>query len=165
MSFNPRSLDVAFIKPLAEGFQAHHDDQTGIFKMPLYDHPYVMHMPLAIFFVCTLPLHPSLVYVAYMSMVAMLYVMQMSHRWAHMPAGALHPVVRGLQRSRLLIRESEHGEHHHPPYQRNFCIMTGLFNRPLNAIVHVFGARSHLWILVFLATCFVPIALGALIPQ
>ena len=126
---NPRSPDVAFIKPLAEGFQAHHDDQTGIFKMPLYDHPYVMHMPLAIFFVCTLPLHSSLVYVAYISMAAMLHVMQMSHRWAHMPAGALHPVARGLQRSRLLIRENEHGEHHHPPYQRNFYIMTGMFNR------------------------------------
>ncbi len=162
---NPRSLDVAVIKPLAQGFQSHHEDPSGIYKMPLYKHLYVIHMPLTIFFVFALPVHSSLVYVAWVAMVVMLHLMQMSHRWAHMRAGALHPLSRGLQRARLLVGRSEHLEHHRPPYERNFCIMSGMFNRPLNGVVRVFGARSHLWNLAFLATCFMPLVLALLMPH
>jgi len=90
---NPRSLDIAFIKPLAEGFQPHHEDPAGIYKMSLYNHLYVIHMPLTLFFPFALLFHIPLGYVTWVTMVAMLHLMQMSHRWAHMPPKSLHPVL------------------------------------------------------------------------
>jgi hypothetical protein len=48
---NPRSLELPSIRALAEGFQRHHENPTGIYEMPLYQHIYVMHMPLTLLFV------------------------------------------------------------------------------------------------------------------
>ena len=93
-------------------------------------------------------------------MVAMLHLMQMGHRWAHIPAERRSGMVTAMQGVGFIIGQPEHDQHHVPPYKKDFCIMTGMCNRPLNATVRVFGATSHLWILVFLATCFVPVAVG-----
>lgn len=55
---------------------------------------------------------------------------------------------------------SPEAKHHVDPYERDFCIMSGLCNRPLNVAAGLFGVRSHGWILVFLLTCTVPIGAG-----
>lgn len=157
---NPRSLDIPFIKPLAEGFQGHHNDPDGIFEMGLYQHLYVMHLPLTLLFIAVLPLHTPLVYVAYLSMVAMLHLMQMSHRWAHVPDDKRSSFVTALQRARFIIPFANHDKHHHPPYERDFCIMSGWCNGPLNVMARAFGVRSHAWMAVFLVACVVPLASG-----
>lgn len=158
---NPRSLDIKFIAPLAQGFQNHHADSEKIFReLTLYQHLYVMHLPLTLFFLAVVPFHEPLVYVAFLSMVAMLHLMQMSHRWAHIPDAQRGGFVTALQRVRFLIPYHVHARHHVDPYERNFCIMSGLCNPPLNAAASVFGVRSHAWIAVFLVACFIPIAAG-----
>ncbi len=154
---NPRSLEIKLIEGLADGFQKHHDNPRSITEMPLYQHLYVMHLPLTLLFVAVLPFHTPLVYVVFLSMVLWLHVMQMSHRWAHARKKQLPPVAGLLQRAHLLIDFPAHAKHHREPYSKDFCIMNGLFNRPLNGVVRVFGNRSHAWIGVFLAVCFTPL--------
>lgn len=155
---NPRSLDIKLIESLADGFQKHHADPKAITQLPLYEHLYVMHLPLTLLFFAVLPLHTPLVYVVFLSMVLWLHVMQMSHRWAHATPKQLPPGTRSLHRMKLLIDFPAHAKHHREPYEKDFCIMNGLCNRPLNALVRTFGRTGHGWIAVFFLICLTPLA-------
>lgn len=155
---NPRSLELNAIESLADGFQKHHADPRGITELPLYEHLYVMHLPLTLLFLAVLPFHTSLVYVVFLSMVLWLHVMQMSHRWAHARKKQLPPIAALLQRANLLIDFPAHAKHHREPYSKDFCIMNGLFNRPLNSVVRRVGNTSHAWIGIFFAVCLTPLA-------
>ena len=54
------------------------------------------------------------------------------HQWAH---DADRPaVVRWLQRSRLILSGPAHSVHHGAPYASHYCILTGWWNRPLEAL-------------------------------
>jgi ubiquitin-conjugating enzyme E2 variant len=145
---NPRSLDIALIRVLAAGFQAHHENPSGIYQMPLYKHLYVMHMPLTIVFFIILPFHDARMHLTFLSMVFALHLMQMARR---------------LQRAGILVRGTQHRIHHAPPFDKNFCIMTGICNRPLNAAVSRFGATTHWWMPVFLVAAMSPFALAWLL--
>ncbi len=160
---NPRSLELSSIRVLAAGFQAHHDNPSGIYQMPLYKHLYVMHMPLTIVFFIVLPFHDARMYFAFLSMVLSLHLMQMAHLWAHLPIEKLPASVRRLQQAGILLRGSQHSVHHAPPFDKNFCIMTGLCNRPLNALVSRFGATTHWWMPVFLVAAMSPFAMAWLL--
>ena len=54
------------------------------------------------------------------------------HQWAHMAAPP--PVVRVLQRARLLLGRQSHAVHHARPYDARYCITTGWCNAVLDAI-------------------------------
>jgi len=157
---NPRSLDIPPIKPLAEGFQRHHRKPWKIFEMSLYEHLFVMHLPLAIFAVVALPFNDSHLFVAYLGMAFSLHLMQMAHRWAHLPPEELNAVVRGLQRARILIPKHVHDSHHEEPFDKNFCIMSGLFNWPLNVVVRNTSRFSHAWIVVFMLVALIPVGVA-----
>src|SRR5687767_12749044 len=75
---NPRSLDLAPIRGLAQGFQRHHQNPSNIYEMPLYQHLYVMHMPLTLLFVAVLPFQDAGMFVVFLSMVVGLHIMQMA---------------------------------------------------------------------------------------
>lgn len=157
---NPRSLDIGPIKPLAEGFQRHHRKPEKIFEMSLYEHLFVMHLPLTIFAVVVLPFNDSHLFVAFLSMVGSLHLMQMAHRWAHLPPERLPVVVRVLQRIRVLLPKSVHDNHHQDPFDKNFCIMTGTFNGPLNVVVRNTSRFSHAWIGVFFLVSLIPVGVA-----
>ena len=155
---NPRSLDVAALRGLAEGFQRHHDNPAKIYEMPLYEHLYVMHLPLTIVFAVVAVIGHGHVHFVALCMVLALHLMQMAHLWAHLPAERVPAAVRGLQRVGLLLTKAKHDDHHTEPFDKNFCIMTGLANRPLNAVVGVVGGRTHWWNAAFLALAATPLA-------
>jgi len=155
---NPRSLKLAPIRGLAEGFQRHHEKPANIYEMPLYQHLYVMHMPLTFLFVAVLPFQNPSMHVVFLSMVVGLHLMQMCHLWAHLPAERVPGPVRLLQKVGVLLSKREHDLHHSPPYDRDFCIMTGVCNRPLNAAVSVIGPTTHWWLAIFLVTALSPLA-------
>lgn len=157
---NPRSLDVGPIRGLAEGFQRHHESPSRIYEMPLYEHLYVMHLPLTFLFVAVLGVADGRTYVVFLSMVLSLHVMQMGHLWAHLPPTRVPAVVRGFQRVGVLLSKREHDLHHTPPFDRHFCIMTGICNRPLNAAVAVVGPTTHWWNAIFLAAAAAPLGVG-----
>lgn len=154
---NPRSLDVGPIRGLAQGFQRHHKNPAKIYTMPLYEHLYVMHLPLTILFFVVLPFGESLLHVVFLSFVAALHLMQMAHLWAHLPPERVPRLVRGLQRAHLILSKPQHDKHHTPPYDKDFCIMTGMCNRPLNVAVAVIGGTTHWWNAIFLCVAVTPL--------
>ncbi len=160
---NPRSLALRPIAGLAEGFQRHHKNPAKIYEMPLYQHLYVMHMPLTITFLVVAPLQNPGMHVAFLSMVAGLHLMQMAHLWAHLPPQNVPRLARALQRAGILLAKPEHDSHHRDPYDRNFCIMTGLFNRPLNRAVRLAGPTTHWWLAGFLLVALSPLAAAFLL--
>lgn len=160
---NPRSLDIDAIRGLAEGFQRHHEDPTNIYRMPLYEHLYVMHLPLTLMFFILLPFHEPRMYVVFLTAVVSLHVMQMAHLWAHAPAARVPKVVRRLQKFKLLLGKAQHGRHHRPPYNKNFCILTGMCNPLLNSAVAVIGHTTHWWNAVFLVVAVAPLMLAFLL--
>lgn len=157
---NPRSLDVAPIRGLAEGFQRHHDTPSNIYEMPLYQHLYVMHMPLTLFFLVVLPFHESLMYVVFLSMCGSLHLMQMAHLWAHLGPEQVPAPVQMLQRARILLSKPQHDKHHTAPYEKDHCIMTGMCNPVLNLATRVFGGTSHWWNAAFIAVALSPLAVA-----
>ena len=54
------------------------------------------------------------------------------HQWAHMPAPPL--LVRRLQDYGFLLGRDDHAAHHAGAFDRHYCITTGWWNRPLEAI-------------------------------
>lgn len=157
---NPRSLEVGFLRGLAEGFQRHHQNPAKIYEMPLYEHLYVMHLPLMIVFILVAFFADARMHVVALSMVFALHLMQMAHLWAHVPPEKVPAPVRLLQRGRLLLSKAQHDVHHTPPHDRDFCIMTGMCNRPLNAVVRVVGGTTHWWNAAFLAVAASPLAVA-----
>ena len=119
-----------------------------------------MHLPLTIFAAVVIPFNDAHLFVVYLGMVASLHLMQMAHRWAHLPEDRVPTPVRWLQRARLLIGKPAHDAHHDDPFDKNFCIMTGMFNRPLNWVVKNTSRFSHAWIAVFLLTSLIPAAIA-----
>jgi hypothetical protein len=157
---NPRSLKLPPIRGLAEGFQRHHEKPANIYEMPLYQHLYVMHMPLTFLFVAVLPFRNAGMHVVFLSMVVGLHLMQMAHLWAHLPPDKVPAVVRGLQKARVLLGKPRHDLHHTPPFDKDFCIMTGVCNRPLNLAVSLLGPTTHWWLAVFAASALSPLVLA-----
>lgn len=59
---------------------------------------------------------------------------QQFHAWAHSTKSKLPPIVVALQDSGLLVSRIYHGAHHRPPYNNNYCIVSGVWNRFLDKI-------------------------------
>lgn len=57
---------------------------------------------------------------------------QQFHAWAHGTKSKLHPLVVTLQDSGILVSRSMHGAHHRPPYNNNYCIVSGACNEFLD---------------------------------
>ena len=157
---NPRSLALAPIRGLAQGFQRHHENPANIYEMPLYQHLYVMHMPLTFLFLAVLPFQDGGMYIVFLSMVIGLHIMQMAHLWAHLPPERVPGVVRVLHKAHVLLSKPQHDLHHTPPFDKDFCIMTGICNRPLNLIVRLIGPTTHWWLAIFLAAALSPLLLA-----
>lgn len=162
---NPRSLKLGPIRGLAEGFQRHHESPAKIYEMPLYQHLYVMHMPLTLLFVAILPFHNVGMYVVFLSLVVGLHLMQLAHLWAHLPAERVPAPVRVLQNARVLLQKPQHDLHHTPPFNKDFCIMTGICNRPLNAVVSVIGPTTHFWLAIFVVVALAPMLVAFLVTR
>jgi hypothetical protein len=54
------------------------------------------------------------------------------HQWAHMSTPPRAVAI--LQAARLLLRPHEHARHHGSPYDGEYCITTGWWNPPLDAV-------------------------------
>ena len=59
---------------------------------------------------------------------------QQFHAWSHMKKSQLPSVVVALQDFGLLIGRRQHGAHHRPNFEGNYCIVSGLWNAPLDAV-------------------------------
>jgi len=50
------------------------------------------------------------------------------HKWAHCDLEQLHPIVRGLQRTGLILSPEHHKTHHTAPFETYYCITHGMLN-------------------------------------
>jgi hypothetical protein len=57
---------------------------------------------------------------------------QQFHAWAHTTKSRLPPLVVALQDAGLLVSRSQHATHHRPPYDNNYCIVSGVWNEFLD---------------------------------
>ncbi|KAL6999317.1 Fatty acid desaturase 4, chloroplastic [Sarracenia purpurea var. burkii] len=53
---------------------------------------------------------------------------QQFHAWAHGTQSRLPPLVVALQDAGVIVSRSEHAAHHRPPYNNNYCIVSGVWN-------------------------------------
>lgn len=164
---NPNFIGQAPIDSLCRGFQEHHLDPTLIYKMPVFEHVRVMCMPLIFVFILSMPLEflagktiPSF-HVYFLCLSFNLAYMQLCHRWAHLPPKMRTPAIRFLQDNKLALSAGNHLNHHGAPFLKNFCIMNGMCNPILNAIVKtpMFHPHSKIWALLFCFASYSPSAL------
>ncbi|KAL2247611.1 UNVERIFIED_CONTAM: Fatty acid desaturase 4, chloroplastic [Sesamum indicum] len=57
---------------------------------------------------------------------------QQFHAWSHTPKWKLPPLVVALQGAGIILGRAEHAAHHRPPYNSNYCIVSGVLNRFLD---------------------------------
>ncbi|GAV68635.1 Kua-UEV1_localn domain-containing protein [Cephalotus follicularis] len=57
---------------------------------------------------------------------------QQYHAWAHGTKSRLPPLVVALQDMGVLVSRSQHATHHRPPYNNNYCIVSGVWNEFLD---------------------------------
>jgi hypothetical protein len=56
------------------------------------------------------------------------------HNWSHMRTSKIPAVGKALQKVGLAIGKREHGQHHGMPWNSDYCIVSGIMNKPLDAI-------------------------------
>ncbi|XP_022943161.1 fatty acid desaturase 4, chloroplastic [Cucurbita moschata] len=57
---------------------------------------------------------------------------QQFHAWAHDKKSQLPPLVVAMQDAGLLVSRLQHSAHHRPPYNNNYCIVSGIWNKLLD---------------------------------
>ncbi|XP_074309563.1 fatty acid desaturase 4, chloroplastic-like [Silene latifolia] len=57
---------------------------------------------------------------------------QQFHAWAHSTKSKLPQIVVALQDVGVLVSRSQHAAHHRPPYNGNYCIVSGVWNKYLD---------------------------------
>lgn len=57
---------------------------------------------------------------------------QQFHAWAHMKKGQLPGLVLALQDAGVLVSRKAHGAHHRPPFEGNYSIVSGIWNKTLD---------------------------------
>lgn len=69
---------------------------------------------------------------------------QQFHAWAHMKKSQIPLVVLALQEAGVLVSRKAHGAHHRPPFEGNYCIVSGIWNKVLDRSgLGVFQKAEH----------------------
>jgi hypothetical protein len=130
----------------AERFQWHHDEPNKVvtdtwltFLSPVF----MILCPAAtywMFFPKEVVLRTFTIY-----MIPGAFLMMCAHRWSHQVPHRLHPVVKAMQHTGLLISGEEHCLHH-ATYDRNFAIFSGVTNPFFNALTRITGEKHPIWV-------------------
>ena len=147
----------AFRAP-AIGFQEHHRDPTLIYRMSAYDHVKPITSTICLNWVAAQIFHRHPLHHVYQIWLGVLLVLlQLAHRWAHMPRRMIPPAVARLQSWRLLVTPAEHLRHHHAPYEIDFAIATGWTNVILNpAVKRLLPPHRTEWAVIFVLLAALP---------
>jgi ubiquitin-conjugating enzyme E2 variant len=126
-----------------DAFQGHHQRPWTITKREFCNNIHAIARPTAIFLApfLVLPSHPFAD--SFLGIFLGFIVMsQQIHAWAHMKKSQLPKLVLELQERGFLVSRKMHGAHHKPPYDVNYCILSGAWN-PLLANYDVFKALER----------------------
>ncbi|XVF03905.1 hypothetical protein REPUB_Repub05bG0033700 [Reevesia pubescens] len=116
-----------------EGFQGHHKSPWGITRRQFANN---LHVPARIITLTLLPINilcNDPVIQGFVSICAGgIMFSQQFHAWSHGTKSKLHPLVVALQDAGVLVSRSQHSAHHRPPYNSNYCIVSGVWNKLLD---------------------------------
>ena len=116
-------------------FQGHHRQPWSITIRGAANNLYPLAKPSIVFLLgcIALPFGP-LTKAFLSSFICFVVLSQHFHRLAHMRPGRVSPLVRTLQKSGLLVSVAEHNAHHRVPFNSNYCIVNGMWNKPLDEV-------------------------------
>ncbi|HTA19308.1 MAG TPA: fatty acid desaturase family protein [Polyangia bacterium] len=132
-------LGAGFVKP----FRFHHVDQKDITRHDFIEtngNNCILSVLLMLHVAILMPRAPGFFfyYGAVMFSIALFTLgTNQFHKWAHSDPATLGPIVRGLQRSGLILSPEHHVTHHTAPYETYYCITHGMLN-PLLARARFF---------------------------
>lgn len=116
-----------------DAFQGHHQRPWTITKREFANNIHAIARPAGIFLAPFLlfPSHPF--GDSFLALFLGLVVMsQQIHSFSHMKKSQLPDYIVSLQDNGVLLSRKMHGTHHRPPYDVNYCIVSGLWNSFLN---------------------------------
>ncbi|XP_073154127.1 fatty acid desaturase 4, chloroplastic-like [Henckelia pumila] len=139
-----------------ESFQSHHHQPWSISKRQLANN---LHLPAAWVTAAVWPVNIVSRDPVLLGFVAVfaggIMFSQLFHAWAHTPKGKLPPLAAALQDVGIIVGRGQHAAHHKPPYNGNYCILSGLWNRfldkykffvGLETVLHaVLGVKPRSW--------------------
>jgi ubiquitin-conjugating enzyme E2 variant len=137
-------LGPGFVKP----FRFHHVDQKDITRHDFIEtngNNCIVSVLLMLHVAVLMPKVPGFwfYYGALMFSIALFTLgTNQFHKWAHTDVDKLHPVVRWLQRSGLILSPEHHVTHHTAPYATYYCITHGMLNPLLARIGFFRGAEK-----------------------
>jgi len=116
-----------------EAFQGHHEEPWTITYRDFCNNCYptcIATMPFLLSFI----LFVRAPYTLLWGVVACggIAFCQEFHKWSHTIRSQCHPVVNWIQERRLLVARTAHLRHHKPPFETNYCIVTGHMNPVLD---------------------------------
>ena len=141
--FDNRKYDLkqnTVLDKIAYSFQTHHEDpQSFIRNSPFYNPQgqidILMYLSTPVYSLTTLghyvyPNTPSLFLILYTFNLVATYS-QILHGLSHKNPKTLHPIIRVLQKYRIIIHPQDHRTHH-KNYDKHFAIVNGWSNSLLN---------------------------------
>ncbi|KAK6946882.1 Lipid desaturase domain [Dillenia turbinata] len=139
-----------------EAFQGHHKWPWTITKRQFANNLHalaraVTFVVLPIDFLCNDPIFSTFAGVC----SGCIMFSQQFHAWAHCTKSKLPWLVVALQDLGILVSRSQHAAHHRPPYNNNYCIVSGVWNQFLDrqnvfevlemVLFFKFGVRPRSW--------------------
>eukprot|EP00667_Euglena_gracilis_P011455 EG_transcript_11711 len=118
-----------FLGNVIDSFQGHHRYPWTITKREWQNNVHMVAKPVTIptALVALLPLGaPANLFLGTFS--ALIVYSQQFHAWSHMKGRELPAAVLALQDAGVLISRRGHGQHHKPPFEGNYCIVSGMWN-------------------------------------
>merc|ERR1712113_304885 len=82
----------------------------------------------------TLPVESASAKVFLSSFILFVVLSQHFHRLSHCKPSKVSPLVRLLQANGILLSTADHAAHHKVPFNNNYCIVNGMWNKPLDSI-------------------------------
>lgn len=126
---NYGSANTPIVGSQIEAFQGHHEEPWTITYRDFCNNCFptcMATMPFLVAFevFCSTP------FVLLWAVVACAGIAfcQEFHKWSHTLRSQCHPVVNWLQDHGILVHRSAHLRHHKPPFETNYCIVTGHMN-------------------------------------
>ncbi|KAJ7515662.1 hypothetical protein O6H91_22G022200 [Diphasiastrum complanatum] len=117
-----------------DAFQGHHKRPWTITKRQFANNLYSLARPVGFVLLPAIFVPGNVSFDAFAAVfMACIVFSQQFHAWSHMKKSQLPALVRLLQDHGLLISPKMHGQHHHHPYNCNYCIVSGFWNPVLDS--------------------------------
>ena len=124
-------------KTLIKGFREHHIDKKAITKhgfIQTNGHSTLVAIPFQILaLIMTVQGIATFIIFSFLTLLSVWGPLtNQFHKWSHQDKPS--KFVKLLQKTRLIITQKNHAEHHNSPFETYYCITTGWLNKPLSKI-------------------------------